>query len=57
MNRKLANVFIGVLGFVAALSTAAVFTATDAQAKKISVKKGDNLFNMEASDSTIWLNA
>ena len=39
MNRKLANVFIGVLGFVAALSTAAVFTATDAQAKKISVKK------------------
>ena len=39
MNRKLANVFIGVLGFAAALSTAAVFTATDAQAKKISVKK------------------
>ena len=39
MNRKSANVFIGVLSFAAALSTAAVFTATDAQAKKVSVKK------------------
>lgn len=39
MNRKIANVFIGALSFAAALSTAAVFTATDAQAKKVSVKK------------------
>lgn len=39
MNRRLTKVFIGALSFAAALSTAVVFNASDAQAKKASVKK------------------
>lgn len=34
MNRRLTKVFIGALSFAAALSTAVVFNASDAQAKK-----------------------
>lgn len=39
MNRRLTKAFIGALSFAAALSTAVVFNASDAQAKKASVKK------------------
>jgi hypothetical protein len=39
MNRRLTKAFIGALSFAAALSTAVVCNASDAQAKKASVKK------------------
>lgn len=39
MNKKLTKAFIGALSFATALSTAVVFNASDAQAKKASVKK------------------
>lgn len=39
MNRRLTKAFIGALSFAAVLSTAVVCNASDAQAKKASVKK------------------
>lgn len=43
MNRRLTKAFIGALSFAAALSTAVVCNASDAQAKKASVKKVDSI--------------
>ena len=56
MNRRLTKAFIGALSFAAALSTAVVCNASDAQAKKASVKKvtASAPSGKKESNLTLW---